>query len=192
MQLYLKGERCSTEKCGIERRPYPPGEHGRGRVKETEYLMQLREKQKAKHLYGLLERQFRNYFRKAAAAKGVTGDNLFRMLETRLDNAVFRGGLATSRNDARQLVNHGHVVVNGRKVDVASCSVKVGDVIGIKARSKDSARILTALKNAEGREVPRWLQSDPGKREISVIDLPARDDVDVPIKESLIIEHYSK
>ncbi len=192
MKLFLKGERCDAERCAIERRAYPPGEHGRGRIKETEYLIQLREKQKAKHLYGVLERQFRNYYRKAVAQKGVTGDNLFRLLETRLDNVLFRGGLASSRNDARQMINHGHVIVNGKKVDITSAPVKAGDVVGIKEKSRDSVRVLTALKAAEGRPVPRWLQPDPGKREITVLDLPNREDIDVPIKESLIIELYSK
>jgi small subunit ribosomal protein S4 len=176
----------------MERRPYPPGEHGRGRVKETEYLLQLREKQKAKRIYGVLERQFRNYYGRASRQKGITGENLLVLLETRLDNVVYRGGLASSRQDARQLVRHGHVTVNGRKVDIPSYEVRVGDVIELKEKSRDLVRVLQAVRLAEGRPVVPWLRVDLDKRRIEVVARPKREDIDIPVKEHLIVELYSK
>jgi small subunit ribosomal protein S4 len=191
-KLFLKGARCESDKCAMERRPYPPGEHGRGRIKETEYLLQLREKQKAKRIYGVLERQFRRYYGKASRQKGITGENLLFLLETRLDNVVYRGGLAASRKEARQMVRHGHVLVNGRKVNIPSYQVKVGDAVELKEKSKESARVLQAVRFAEGRPVVSWLKVDADKRRVEVISQPKREDIDVPVKESLIVELYSK
>ncbi|MGQ9535784.1 MAG: 30S ribosomal protein S4 [Actinomycetota bacterium] len=192
VKLFLKGERCESDKCAMERRPYPPGEHGRGRIKETEYLLQLREKQKVKRIYGVLERQFRNYYARATRQKGITGENLLAILESRLDNVVYRGGLATSRRDARQLVRHGHVTVNGRKVDIPSYEVRVGDVIELKEKSRDLVRVLQAVRLSEGRPVAPWLRVDPDKRRIEVVDKLKREDIDIPVKEHLIVELYSK
>lgn len=191
-RLFLKGPRCESDKCAMERRPYPPGEHGRGRVKETEYLLQLREKQKAKRIYGVLERQFRRYYGKASRQKGITGENLLFLLETRLDNVVYRGGMAASRKDARQLVRHGHVTVNGRKVNIPSYQLRVGDVVEIKEKSKDALRVLQAVKYAEGRPVVPWLKVDLDKRRVVVAAQPKREDIELPIKEHLIVELYSK
>jgi len=192
-KLFLKGERCESDKCAMERRSYPPGEHGRGRrIKETEYLLQLREKQKAKRIYGVLERQFRRYYDKASRQKGITGENLLLLLESRLDNTVFRGGFASSRKDARQLVRHGHVQVNGRKVNIPSYQVKEGDIIELKEKSKDLVRVLQSIKFAEGRKVVPWLKVDFDKRRIEVVSQPDREYIDVPVKESLIVELYSK
>lgn len=192
VKLFLKGARCESDKCAMERRPYPPGEHGRGRVKETEYLLQLREKQKAKRIYGVLERQFRNYYGRATRQQGITGENLLFLLESRLDNVVYRGGLASSRQDARQLVRHGHVLVNGRKVNIPSYEVKVGDVIELKEKSRDLVRVLQAVRLAEGRPVVPWLKVDLDRRRIEVVSRPKREDIDIPVKEHLIVELYSK
>ncbi len=192
VKLFLKGARCETDKCAMERRSYPPGEHGRGRVKETEYLLQLREKQKAKRIYGVLERQFRRYYGRASRQQGITGENLLCLLESRLDNVVYRGGLASSRQDARQLVRHGHVLVNGRKVNIPSYEVRTGDVVELKEKSKDMVRVLQAVRLAEGRPVVPWLRVDPDKRRIEVVSRPKREDIDIPVKEHLIVELYSK
>jgi small subunit ribosomal protein S4 len=191
-KLFLKGERCESDKCAMERRPYPPGEHGRGRIKETEYLLQLREKQKAKRIYGIFERQFRRYYDKASRQKGITGENLLLLLESRLDSTVFRGGFASSRKDARQLVRHGHIKVNGRKVNIPSFHVKEGDVVELKDKSKDIVRVLQAIKSAEGRKIVPWLKVDFDKRRIEVVAQPDRENIEVPVKESLIVELYSK
>lgn len=191
-KLFLKGDRCESDKCAMERRPYAPGEHGRGRIKETEYLLQLREKQKAKRIYGVLERQFRRYYGKASRQQGITGENLLFLLETRLDNVVFRGGLAVSRRDARQVVRHGHVVVNGRKVNIPSYQLKEGDVVELKEKSREMVRVLQAVKFADGRPAVPWLKRDPEKRRVEVLSLPKREDIDLPIKEHLIVELYSK
>lgn len=191
-KLFLKGPRCESDKCAMERRSYPPGEHGRGRVKETEYLLQLREKQKAKRIYGVLERQFRRYYEKASSQKGITGENLLFLLEKRLDNVVFRGGLASSRKDARQLVRHGHVAVNGRKVNIPSFQVRTGDKIELKEKSKDLVRVLQAVKFREGGTILPWLKVDYDKRLIEVVSEPKREDIEIPVKESLIVELYSK
>lgn len=191
-KLFLKGERCESDKCAMERRPYPPGEHGRGRIKETEYLLQLREKQKAKRIYGIFERQFRRYYDKASRQKGITGENLLLLLESRLDSTVFRGGFAASRKDARQLVRHGHIKVNGRKVNIPSFHVKEGDVVELKEKSKDIVRVLQSMKFAEGRKIVPWLKVDFDKRRIEVVAQPDRENIEVPVKESLIVELYSK
>ncbi len=191
-KLFLKGPRCESDKCAMERRPYPPGEHGRGRVKETEYLLQLREKQKAKRIYGVLEKQFRRYYEKASRQQGITGENLLFLLEARLDNVVYRGGLAMSRKDARQLVRHGHVLVNGRKVDIPSFALKEGDVVELKPKSKEALRVLQAVRFAEGRPATPWLKVDLEKRRIEVVSKPKREDIELPVKEHLIVELYSK
>jgi small subunit ribosomal protein S4 len=189
-KLFLKGERCLTEKCGVERRSYPPGEHGRGRVRASEYRLQLREKQKAKRFYQLLERQFRNYYEKAARQPGVTGENLLQLLERRLDNVLVRLGFAASRRQARQLINHGHWLVNGRRVDIPSYQVRPDDVITIRAGSKaaDVVRGATELTAA----VPPWLQADHDALTAKVLRLPERSEISAPVSEQLIVELYSK
>jgi len=189
-KLFLKGERCLTDKCGVERRSYPPGEHGRGRVRQSEYRQQLREKQKARRYYQLLEKQFRNYYDRATRQPGVTGENLLRLLETRLDNVLVRLGFAASRRQARQLVNHGHWMVNGRRVDIPSYQVKPDDVISIKADSKatDVVRAATELTAA----VPPWLQADHDSLTAKVLRMPDRSEISTPVQEQLIVELYSK
>lgn len=191
-KLYLKGTRCEGPKCAIERRPYPPGEHGRGRIRESEYLLQLREKQKARRIYGVLERQFRNYYEEANRQSGLTGENLLILLETRLDNVVYRGGLARSRDEARQLVRHRHVQVNGRTVNIPSYRVRVGDVITIRERSRNIVPVIGALEIIGMRNQPAWLSTDQNKLQISVLDRPSRKQIDVPVQEQLIVELYSK
>ena len=190
MKLFLKGERCLTEKCAIERRSYPPGEHGRGRIKQSEYLMQLREKQKARRYYGLLEAQFRTYYEKANQQTGVTGDNLLRMLETRLDNVVYRLGFAASRAQARQLVRHGHFQVNGRRVNIPSYQVRPDDVVMLKSGSgaEQIVRDATDLTAA----VAPWLQADHDGLTGKVLKWPERVEIDTPVSEQLIVELYSK
>ena len=191
-KLYLKGTRCEGPKCAIEKRPYPPGEHGRGRIRESEYLLQLREKQKARRIYGVLEKQFRNYYQEASRRSGLTGENLLVLLETRLDNVVFRGGLARSRDEARQLVRHRHFQVNGRTVNIPSYRVKVGDVITVRERARNIVPILGSLELIGARTIPGWLSTDTNKLQISVLDLPKRTQIDVPVQETLIVELYSK
>ena len=192
MKLFLKGTRCMGPKCAIERRPYPPGQHGRGRIKESEYLVQLREKQKARRIYGVLEKQFRRYYEEATRAKGVTGTRLLQLLELRLDNVVYRGGLAMSRDQARQFVTHGHFQVNGRKVDIPSYRVKAGDVVAVRDRSRSVGRIVEAAAFAAGRHIPEWLILEAGELKISVVSEPARGVIDVPVQEQMIVELYSK
>jgi small subunit ribosomal protein S4 len=189
-KLFLKGERCMTDKCGVERRSYPPGEHGRGRVRASEYRQQLREKQKARRYYQLLERQFRNYYEHATRQPGVTGENLLRLLETRLDNVLVRLGFAASRRQARQLVGHGHWQVNGRRVDIPSYQVKPDDIISIKPGSAaaDVVRSATELTAA----VPPWLQADHDSLTAKVLRLPDRSEISTPVQEQLIVELYSK
>ncbi len=190
-KLFLKGDRCMTDRCSVERRPFPPGEHGRRRVKDSDYRLQLREKQKARRVYGVLERQFRSYYRQALREKGKTGENLIRILESRLDNVVYRVGFASSRKQARQLVNHGHVTVNGRKVDIASYQVHEGKVVAIAAKSKGLDVVKAALSGIQ-REVPGWLQVDKKKLEAIVVERPAGESIDVPIRDELIVELYSR
>jgi small subunit ribosomal protein S4 len=189
-KLFLKGERCLTDKCGVERRSYPPGEHGRGRVRQSEYRNQLREKQKARRYYQLLEKQFRGYYDKATRQPGVTGENLLRLLETRLDNVLVRLGFAASRRQARQLVNHGHWQVNARRVDIPSYQVRPDDVISIKPDSPagDVVRAATELTAA----VPPWLQADHDSLTAKVLRLPERSEISTPVQEQLIVELYSK
>ena len=193
MKLYLKGERCySTNKCAFERRPTPPGQHGKRRTKLSEYGLQLREKQKVKRIYGVLEKQFAHYFDLAEKQKGITGSNLLEILETRLDNVVYRLGLATSREEARQLVQHAHFLVNGKKVNVPSYLVKEGDTIEVKAKSKKSPKFKEILEATENRAVAPWLSADLDTLSGKVIGRPTREDIDVEIAEHLIVELYSK
>ena len=192
MKLFLKGPKCDSMKCPVERKPYPPGEHGRGRIRDSEYLIQLREKQKARRIYGVLEKQFRRYYEEATHAKGVTGTRLLQLLELRLDNVVYRGGLAMSRNQARQFVTHGHFQVNGRKVDIASYRVKAGDVVEVRDRSRQVGRIVEAAAFAAGRHIPEWLILEAGELKISVVAEPAREFIDIPVQEQMIVELYSK
>ena len=192
LKLFLKGERCYTDKCAIERRNYPPGEHGQARPKFSEYSIQLREKQKLRRIYGVLERQFRRYFAMADRGKGVTGETLLQLLERRLDNIVYRLGFATSRAEARQLVRHGHFRLNGRKVDVPSYLVRPGDTITVRERSRQVACIREALELAQRRGVPDWLEMNPETFAGSVKALPARADLTMPINEKLVVELYSK
>jgi small subunit ribosomal protein S4 len=192
LKLFLKGERCYTDKCAIERRNYPPGQHGQARPKFSEYSIQLREKQKLRRIYGILEAQFRRYFQMADRAKGVTGETLLQLLERRMDNMVYRMGFATSRSEARQLVRHGHFSVNGRKVNVPSFLTKVGDVVTVTERSKKVARIQEALDLAQRRGVPDWLEVSPEAFTGRVKSIPARSDLTMPINEKLVVELYSK
>jgi small subunit ribosomal protein S4 len=192
MKLFLKGDRCFKEKCAFERRGYAPGQHGRRRTKVQAYGVQLREKQKVKRMYGVLERQFRNYFANAARKKGITGANLLQMLECRLDNVVYRLGFAFSRSAARQLVAHGHILVNGRRVDVPSSLVKSGAVVSLKEESRKNELIKMCLDTAKGRGVPAWLDLDADRFQGTVRQLPNREDIALPIQEQLIVELYSK
>ena len=192
LKLFLKGERCYTDKCAIERRNYPPGEHGQARLKFSEYSVQLREKQKLRRMYGVLEAQFRRYFAMADRAKGVTGETLLQLLERRLDNTVYRIGFATSRAEARQLVRHGHFRVNGRKVNVPSYLVRAGDTVSVRDRSQKVARIQESLELAQRRGVPDWLEITPESFAGRVKSLPARSDLTMPINEKLVVELYSK
>jgi small subunit ribosomal protein S4 len=191
-KLFLKGERCLTDKCGVERRGYPPGEHGRGRQKQSEYRVQLREKQKARRYYGVLEKQFRSYYEKASRQPGVTGENLLRMLETRLDTVLVRLGFASSRRQARQLIRHGHWSVNGRRVDIPSYQVKEGDVISVKAESSTGTRQLIADATELTGQVPAWLQADHDGLTAKVLRAPERREIAAPVIEQLIVELYSK
>jgi small subunit ribosomal protein S4 len=190
LKLFLKGERCLTDKCAVERRPYPPGQHGRGRVRQSEYRHQLREKQKTRRYYQLLEKQFRSYYDKASRQPGVTGENLLRLLERRLDNVVVRLGFASSRRQARQLIGHGHFAVNGRRVNKPSYQLRPGDVISVRYTSKarpviNEATELTAT-------VPAWLQADYDSLTAKVLRLPEREEISTPVQEQLIVELYSK
>jgi small subunit ribosomal protein S4 len=190
LKLFLKGERCLTEKCAVERRGYPPGEHGRGRIKQSEYLLQLREKQKARRYYGLLEKQFRRTYERASRGQGAPGENLLRMLETRLDNVVYRLGFAGSCAQSRQLVRHGHFQVNGRRVNIPSYGVKAGDVISLKPGSPVEQLVREATDLTAS--VAPWLQADHDGLTGQVLRFPERDEIDVPVQESLIVELYSK
>ncbi len=191
-KLFLKGSRCYTEKCAIERRNYSPGQHGQARPRISEYQTQLREKQKLKRIYGLLERQFRGYFEKAARKKGVTGEILLQFLERRLDNIVYRMGFCSSRKEARQMVNHGHFRVNGRKVDVPSFLVKDGDVVELKLGSRDLLQIQTYMTAAEGRGIPQWLELDKANFKGRVKSIPTKEELAIPVNEQLVVELYSR
>ncbi|MCD6153097.1 MAG: 30S ribosomal protein S4 [Syntrophobacterales bacterium] len=192
MKLFLKGDRCYSDKCAFERRGYVPGEHGQSRKKRTDYGVQLREKQKLKRMYGLLEKQFRGYFRKADMQKGVTGTNLLILLERRLDNMVYRLGLANSRSDARQLIKHNHFLVNGKKVNIPSYLLRVGDQIQVKEKSKKVNRILEAMETVVRRGIPQWLELNKDKFTGVVTRFPAREELTMPIQEQFVVELYSK
>jgi small subunit ribosomal protein S4 len=191
MKLFLKGPKCDSMKCPIERRPYPPGEHGRGRIRESEYLLQLREKQKARRIYGVLEKQFRNVYAEANRQGGITGENLLRMLEQRLDNVVYRAGWAASRAQARQFVRHGHVNVNGRRVTIPSYQVRKDDVVDVREKSRTMIVVRHNIDTID-RSVPPWLEKSGEGLVATVRDLPLREHIDVPVRESLIVELYSK
>ncbi len=191
-KLFLKGERCYTDKCGIQRRAYAPGQHGQGRKKLSGYGLQLREKQKARRYYGVLEGQFHHYFEMANKKAGVTGENLLAILESRLDNVVYRLGFGTSRPEARQLVRHGHFTVNGKKVNIPSYLVKVGDVIAIKEESKSSEKIKNVIEITASRAIPKWLDLDNNTLTGKVVAVAEREDIDLPLEEHLIVELYSK
>jgi small subunit ribosomal protein S4 len=192
MKLFLKVSKCMGPKCPIEIRPYPPGEHGRGRPKETEYLLQLREKQKARRIYGVLERQFHNYYVEANRQQGKTGDNLLALLERRLDNVVYRGGFAKSRDMARQLIRHGHIRVNGKKVNIPSALVNEADIVDVKPKSLETTPFAVAKAEIGERPVPAWLGVDGEKMRILVHSLPVRQQIEAPVQEQLIVELYSK
>jgi len=192
MELFLKGERCYTDKCAIKRRSYPPGQHGQGRIKVSDYGVQLREKQKVRRIYGILENQFRGYFHSADRMKGVTGENLLFLLERRLDNVAYRLGFATSRDEARQLVRHGHFTLNGRKVNIPSIQVKAGDVLQLREKSRKVAAISESLEGVVRRGIPQWLELDKDAFKGTVKLMPVREDITMPIQEQLIVELYSK
>lgn len=191
-KLYLKGDRCFTDKCAIDRRAYAPGQHGQSRKKVSEYGVQLREKQKARRIYGILEKQFSNYFEKAERKTGITGENLLIMLERRLDNVVYRLGLASSRAEARQLVKHNHFSLNGHKANIPSMLVKVGDVVQLKEKSMDSPKFQELKEAAATKNVPAWLELDREQLTAKVVAFPTREQIDVPVQEHLIVELYSR
>jgi small subunit ribosomal protein S4 len=192
VKLYLKGDRCYSDKCAIDRRAYAPGQHGQGRKKVSEYGLQLREKQKARRVYGILEKQFRSYYVEAARRKGITGENLLQILESRLDNVVYRLGFAASRPEARQLVRHGHFTVNGHRVDIPSYLTKPGDVIAVHSASADSPKVKELLDAADSRTILGWLERDLGNKSGRVLRVPARDEIDIPVAEQMIVELYSR
>jgi small subunit ribosomal protein S4 len=193
MKLFLKGPKCDSMKCPIERRPYPPGEHGRDRMRQgSEYLAQLREKQKARRIYGVLEKQFRGYYEEANRKQGKTGENLLRILESRLDNVVYRAGFAESRDMSRQLVRHGHIKVNGRKVDIPSYRVSANDIVEVAAKSHEMVPFQLAQAKAGSRPVPPWLEVISSQLRVLVHNIPARQVIDTPVQEQLIVELYSK
>ncbi|TMA97911.1 MAG: 30S ribosomal protein S4 [Deltaproteobacteria bacterium] len=192
LKLFLKGERCYTDKCAIERRNYPPGQHGQGRPKFSEYSIQLREKQKVKRIYGLLEKQFRRTFAEAARTKGITGETLLVLLERRLDSVAYRLGFASSRAEARSLVRHGHIHVNSKKVNIPSYTIRAGDVVSVKEPSRQMGRVLSAMEGAQRRGVPEWAEVDRETYSGRIKVLPSRNDITMPINEKLIVELYSK
>jgi len=192
VKLYLKGSKCDSPKCPFEKRPYPPGQHGRGRSKDSEYLLQLREKQKAVRMYGVPEKQFSNYFVEASRQAGKTGENLLRILESRLDNVVFRAGFAKSRDMARQLVTHGHFTVNDKKVNIPSYRVSPGDIVEVRQKSKEMTPFIVAHAEVGERPVPAWLEVVPSQMRVLVHSLPAREVIDTQVQEQLIVELYSK
>jgi small subunit ribosomal protein S4 len=191
-KLFLKGAKCDSPKCPIEIRPYPPGEHGRNRPRESDYLLQLREKQRAKRVYGVFERQFRSYYEEATRRRGKSGENLLQILECRLDNVVYRAGFAKSRDMARQLVSHGHILVNGKKVDIPSYQVSQNDIIDVREKSQEMTPFVVAQAEAGERQVPAWLEAIPDKMRILVHTLPVRAQIDTQVQEQLIVELYSK
>jgi small subunit ribosomal protein S4 len=191
-KLFLKGSRCMTEKCAIERRSYPPGQHGQKRPRNSEYSTQLREKQKLRRIYGLMECQFRGVFERAERQSGITGEALLRLLECRLDNVAYRLGFGASRKEARQLVSHGHLTMNGRKINVPGAQVKAGDVISVRERSRTLVSIQTALESVEGRGIPEWLDLDKTAFRGTVRALPSKDQISLPVNEQMVVELYSR
>jgi len=191
-KLFLKGDRCYSDKCAIERRPYPPGQAGKKRPRDSEYRVQLREKQKAKRVYGILEKQFRTYYEIATRMTGITGENLLRLLESRLDNVVYRLGFASSRDEARQMIRHGHFAVNGRRVDIPSFRVRPGAVVAVAEKSRDLTVLKAAIISSSKIEIPGWLEVDVEKLQGKVLSLPTREQIDAPVREQLIVELYSK
>jgi small subunit ribosomal protein S4 len=192
VKLYLKGSKCEGPKCPFESRPFPPGQHGRGRTKESEYLLQLREKQKARRVYGVLEKQFRRYYEEANRKPGKTGEVLLQILESRLDNVVYRAGFAKSRDMARQVVKHGHIQVNGRKVDIPSYRVAEHDIVEVREKSRGLTPFLVAQGEAGSKTIPAWLEAIPSQLKILIHSMPARQVIDTPVQEQLIVELYSK
>jgi small subunit ribosomal protein S4 len=192
MKLYLKGDRCYSDKCSYDRRPYPPGQHGQGRIKFSEYGVRLREKQKVRRMYGMLEKQYRRYFSLAERQRGVTGENLLRLLERRLDNVAYRMGFGATRAEARQLVRHNHILINGRRVNVPSYLIKPGDVVSIREKSRKIRRIQEAMETIERRGTPAWLEVDPKEFQGTIKAMPSRADVSAQIQEQLIVEFYSR
>jgi small subunit ribosomal protein S4 len=192
IKLFLKGDRCYSDKCGVERRPFPPGQAGKKRPRDSEYRVQLREKQKAKRSYGLLEKQFRTYYELASRQQGVTGENLLRLLESRLDNVVYRLGFAASRDEARQTVRHNHIFVNGHRVNIPSYRIRIGDTIAVAEKAMNLSVVKAAIISSARVEVPAWLQVDVEKLQGKVLSLPTRDQIDCPVREQLIVELYSK
>jgi small subunit ribosomal protein S4 len=191
-KLFLKGDRCYTEKCAVERRKYPPGQHGQGFRKLSDYGIQLREKQKVRKMYGLLERQFRRYFYEAERKKGITGEMLLKLIESRLDTVVFRMGFAPNRRRARQLIGHGHIFVNGREVNLPSCEIKGGDIVEVKEASRKMPEIVDSLSKSEHRGIPGWVEVDGANFRGKVLHIPSRDEIQLPVQEQLIVELYSK
>lgn len=191
-KLFLKGDRCFTDKCSFERRPYPPGQHGQSRLKFSEFALQLREKQKAKRYYGLSEKQFRRYFERADQSKAITGTELLRYLELRLDNVIYTLGYASSRREARQLISHNHFLINKKRVNIASFVVKKGDVIEVAEKSRDMNKILIGIQSVARRTLPSWLEANYGVFKGVVKDFPSRDEVSIPVEESMIVEYYSR
>ena len=192
IKLFLKGDKCYMDKCPVEKRPYPPGQAGKKRPRDSEYRVQLREKQRTKRIYGLLEKQFRGYYQIASRQQGITGENLLRLLESRLDNVVYRLGFAKSRDEARQIVRHNHITVNGRRVNIPSYRVRPGEVVAVGPKSRDLLVIKTSLISSEKIEVPGWLEVDIEKLQGKVLSLPTREMIDAPVREQLIVELYSK
>jgi small subunit ribosomal protein S4 len=192
LKLFLKGNRCYTEKCAIDRRAYAPGQHGQGRKKLSEHGLQLREKQKARRYYGVLESQFEKYFEMAFKKKGVTGENLLQILESRLDNVIYRLGWGSSRAESRQLVRHGHFTIDGKKINIPSYLVKEGEVITIREKSRNLPKIKSVLEEGEGKVIPQWLDLNKDTLEVRVVGLATREDIDIPMEEHLIVELYSK
>jgi small subunit ribosomal protein S4 len=192
VKLFLKGDRCYSDKCGVEKRPFPPGMAGKKRPRDSEYRVQLREKQKAKRSYGVLEKQFRNYYELASRQQGITGENLLRLLESRLDNVVYRLGFAASRDEARQTVRHNHILVNGKRVNIPSYRVRPGDLVSLTPAARDLVVVKAAIISSARVEVPGWLEVDVEKLQGSVLSMPQRDQIDMPVREQLIVELYSK
>jgi small subunit ribosomal protein S4 len=192
MKLFLKGDRCYTDKCSFERRPYPPGQHGQSRLKFSEFALQLREKQKTKRYYGVYEKQFANYFAEADRLRGVTGTELLKLLETRLDNVVYNLGYAASRREARQLVKHNHFLVNGKRVNIPSYNVEKGDVVEVREASRMITKIMASIESVKKREIPSWLEADHGAYKGTIKDMPARENVTLPVEENMIVEYYSR